>query len=80
METEIKTLVAAMRELAATIQSDDGIANAAIAEAARRLDQQALYIVILEETIKEEQKKLAEYRRWMDETYKNRSVFSEPPK
>ena len=57
METEIKTLVAAMRELAATIQSDDGIANATIAEAARRLDQQALYIVILEETIKEEQKK-----------------------
>lgn len=34
-------LVAAMRILAAEIQSDDGVANAAIAEAAARLDELA---------------------------------------
>lgn len=37
--TDTKTLAAAMRVLAAEIQSDDGVANAAIAEAAERLDE-----------------------------------------
>jgi hypothetical protein len=39
MRTDTQTLIAAMRHLAATIQSDDGVANAAIAEAADRLDE-----------------------------------------
>ena len=39
MRTDTQTIVAAMRNLAATIQSDDGVANAAIAEAADRLGE-----------------------------------------
>ena len=35
--TETSTIIAAMRELARTVQCDDGVANAAIAEAADRL-------------------------------------------
>jgi len=35
--TKTSTLVSAMRELARTVQCDDGVANAAIAEAAERL-------------------------------------------
>lgn len=35
--TETSTIVAAMRELARTVQCDDGVANAAISEAADRL-------------------------------------------
>ena len=35
--TKTSTLVSAMRELARTVQCDDGVANAAIAEAADRL-------------------------------------------
>jgi hypothetical protein len=37
MRTDTQTIIAAMRHLAATVQSDDGVANAAIAEAADRL-------------------------------------------
>lgn len=37
MRTDTKTLIAAMRVLARDIQSKDGIANAAIAEAADRM-------------------------------------------
>lgn len=40
MKTSTKTLAAALRILAAEIQSPDGIANAAIAEAAERLEEQ----------------------------------------
>jgi hypothetical protein len=39
MRTDNPTLISAMRELAATVQCDDGIANAAIAEAADRLEE-----------------------------------------
>jgi hypothetical protein len=38
--TTTETLVAAMRALANDIQSEDGVANAAIAEAAQRLEEQ----------------------------------------
>lgn len=39
MKTDIETLIAAMRILAADIQTDDGVANAAISEAADRLEE-----------------------------------------
>ena len=39
-QTSTKTLVSALRILAQDIQSDDGVANAAIAEAADRLEFQ----------------------------------------
>lgn len=39
--TETFALVAALRELARTILSDDGVANAAIAESADRIKEQA---------------------------------------
>lgn len=42
MRSETATLSAAMYELARTIYSDDGVANAAIAEAAERLDEQTI--------------------------------------
>jgi len=44
----------AMRELARTIQSADGVANAACEEAADRLDEQEKTIKFLVKTLKEE--------------------------
>ena len=41
MKTDDKTLIAALRILAAEIRSDDGVANACIAEAADRLEELA---------------------------------------
>lgn len=43
-QTSTKTLVSALRILAQDIQSDDGVANAAIAEAADRLEFQDIQI------------------------------------
>ena len=39
MKTHTKTLIEALRILSRDIQSEDGVANAAIAEAADRLEQ-----------------------------------------
>ena len=39
MRTDTKTLIAAMRILSQDIESNDGIANAAIAEAADRMEE-----------------------------------------
>ena len=39
--TDTKTLASAMRVLSAEVESEDGIANAAIAEAAQRIDDLA---------------------------------------
>ena len=49
MRTEIEILVKAMHILANDIQSDDGVANAAIYEAAQRLEEQNQRIKRLEE-------------------------------
>lgn len=46
--TDIKTLIEAMRIISEGIQSEDGVANAAIAEAADRLQEQNDYIEKLE--------------------------------
>ena len=46
--TDIKTLIEAMRILSEGIQSEDGVANAAIAEAGLRLQEQNDYIKRLE--------------------------------
>jgi len=46
--TDIKTLIEAMRILSEGIQSEDGVANAAIAEAGQRLQEQNDYIKRLE--------------------------------
>ena len=48
MNTSTETLIAAMRILSQDIQSDDGVANAAIAEAAQRLEEQQERIKKLE--------------------------------
>jgi hypothetical protein len=48
MTTSTEMLVAAMRALANDIQSEDGVANAAIAEAAQRLEEQQELIVRLQ--------------------------------
>ena len=49
MNTPTETLVSAMRALANDIQSEDGVANAAIHEAAQRLEEQQDRIKRLEE-------------------------------
>ena len=46
--TDIKILIEAMRILSEGIQSEDGVANAAIAEAGQRLHEQDDYIKRLE--------------------------------
>ena len=49
MKTSTETLIAAMRILSQDIQSDDGVANTAIAEAADRLEEQQKRITQLEQ-------------------------------
>lgn len=49
MRTSTETLIAAMHILATEIQSDDGAANAAVAEAAERLAEQHMRITQLEQ-------------------------------
>ena len=48
MRTSTETLIAAMHILATEIQSDDGVANSAIAEAGERLAEQHMRITKLE--------------------------------
>lgn len=50
-KTDTETLVKALRVLAVEIQSGDGIANAAIEEAAQRIDElAAISLLLLKET------------------------------
>ena len=49
--TETDVLIAAMQELARTIVSDDGVANAALAEAAERLQEQIVDITALRDAL-----------------------------
>ncbi len=51
MRTPIEILVKAMHILANDIQSDDGVANAAIYEAAQRLEEQNQRIKRMEEAL-----------------------------
>lgn len=53
--TSTETLVRALRVLAQDIHSDDGVANAAIAEAADRLEDQHIQICNLLALIEENQ-------------------------
>lgn len=47
-KTKDETLIAALRILVDDIQSDDGVANACIAEAADRIEELALRVAQLE--------------------------------
>ena len=49
MKTDTTTMIASMYELARTMRSDDGVANAEILEAAERLELQHAYIERLTE-------------------------------
>ena len=49
MKTSTETLIAAMHILSQDIQSDDGAANAAVAEAGERLAEQHMRITQLEQ-------------------------------
>jgi uncharacterized protein (UPF0212 family) len=49
VKTSTETLIAAMRILSQDIQSEDGAANAAVAEAAERLAEQHMRIAQLEQ-------------------------------
>jgi signal transduction histidine kinase len=55
MKTPTKTLAAAMRKLANDIDSPDGVANAAILEAAERLDELEEYTEILRSALTQAQ-------------------------
>ena len=59
MRTPIEILVKAMHILANDIQSDDGVANSAIYEAAQRLEEQNQRIKRLEEQLMESKNKYA---------------------
>ena len=59
MNTPTEKLVMALRVLANDIQSDDGVANAAIYEAAQRLEEQNQRIKRLEEQLMESKNKYA---------------------
>jgi hypothetical protein len=51
VRSSTEKLIKAMRILSSDIQSDDGVANAAIAEAAQRLEEQQERIKRLEEAL-----------------------------
>ena len=51
MKTSTRSLIKAMRVLDSEIQSDDGVANAVIAEAAQRMEEQQECIKRLEREI-----------------------------
>jgi chromosome segregation ATPase len=53
VRSSTETLIKAMRILSSNIQSDEGVANAAIAEAAQRLEEQQERIKRLEEALLE---------------------------
>ena len=59
MKSSTETLIGAMRILARDIQSGDGVANAAIAEAADRLEEQQEEITELKKFIAEGEKVMA---------------------
>lgn len=62
MTSSTKTLVEALRILARDIQSDDGVANATIEEAADRLEQQDEKI----RRLKEAGDFMINYAEWVD--------------
>ena len=49
MRSSTEILIKAMRILSQDIQSEDGVANAAVAEAAQRLEEQHMRIAQLEQ-------------------------------
>ena len=51
MKTNTQTLAAALRQLASDIESPDGVANAAILEAAERLDELMAQVEVLKSHI-----------------------------
>jgi peptidoglycan hydrolase CwlO-like protein len=59
MKTPTQTLAAALRQLVNDIESPDGVANAAIAEAAERLDELMAQVADL----RRQNKELADYAK-----------------
>lgn len=53
MKTDNKTLISALRILSNEIDSQDGVANACIAEAANRIEELEKYIIELEHEIED---------------------------
>ena len=67
--TDTKTIIEALRILARDIQSDDGVANAAIAEAADRLEKQQKRIRNQRreiEALAKDKKRVDGFVRWLD--------------
>ena len=64
--TETKTIIEALRVLARDIQSEDGVANIAIAEAADRLEKQQERIRNQRCEIEALAKRIADVERWIE--------------
>lgn len=79
--TETKTIIEALRVLARDIQSGDGVANAAIAEAADRLEKQQRRIRNQRreiEALQKDKKLLDGFVRWLDgeiKSYRSWSLY-----
>jgi hypothetical protein len=75
MKSSTKTLIEAMQILASEIQSEDGVANAAILEASERLREQDNRIAELEAQLKAAKADgVREFGKWYVDT-NDRSVF-----
>jgi len=74
MRTSTETLIKAMRILSSDIQSDDGVANAAIAEAAQRLEEQQDRIKRLEEALD----LVVLHCSWVHHSKKHQHKYGEP--
>ena len=75
MATSTATLIAAMRVLANDIQSDDGVANLAIAEAADRLELFGCFAL----KIRSEASKRNDDNPFLDEIVKSCNNVLKPP-
>lgn len=80
MKTDTNTLIKALRILARDIQSEDGVANAAIAEAADRLKKQQRRIRNQRreiEALAKDKKRVDGFANWLDgEIHKLRGIHS----
>jgi len=66
-KTDTPTLIKAMRILARDIQSGDGVANAAIAEAADRLEEQSVAIEGLMRLVeKTQENQMSQIESWRE--------------
>lgn len=70
MKTDDKTLISALRILATDIQSDDGVANACIEEAANRIEE------MVKDMVEALDLAVCDDSKWVDSDYDRLAVLS----